>query len=214
MTITTISKVKTPLALVLACLLLAGCASRPPQDQDNICNIFRENPRWYDAARESESRWGAPIPVQIAFVHQESAFQRRARPPRKKILGFIPGGRPSSAFGYAQAQDPAWNDYIRATGHRNARRTNMRDALDFIGWYNSISYSRLGLTPTDARNLYLAYHEGHTGYQRGSWKRKNDLQNVASRISRRASRYTAQLATCESEFRCRRWFQFWPLCRK
>lgn len=201
-------------ALAAVCLLLAGCASRPPSDPDNICNIFRQYPHWYDAARDSESRWGTPIPVQMAFVHQESAYQHRARPKRRKILGFIPGSRPSSARGYAQAQDPAWKDYVRATGNRGARRTRIDDALDFIGWYNSVSQSRLGLAPADARNLYLAYHEGHTGYQRGGWKHNGGLQNVAGRVANRASQYTTQLAACEDEFRCRRWYQFWPFCRK
>lgn len=210
---TTLDAVKFTALALLTTMLLGGCATRPPQDPDNICNIFREHPRWYDAAKASEDRWGTPKPVLMAFVYQESSFQRRARPPRRKYLGFIPGPRPSSAFGYAQAQDPAWEDYLRATRRHGARRTRMTDALDFIGWYNSVSQQRLGLAPTDARNLYLAYHEGHTGYQRGQWRNNRGLQNTADRVAGRSSRYSAQLPACRDEFRCRRWYQFWPFCR-
>lgn len=201
--------------LLIPCLIvvLAGCAGTPPRDVDNICNIFRENPRWHDHAVASAERWGTPVPIQMAIVHQESAFQRRARPDRRRILGFIPGRRPSSAFGYAQAQDPAWQDYQQATGNRRARRSNMADALDFIGWYNHVSHRRLGLSRNDARNLYLAYHEGHTGYQQGNWQGNSQLQSIAARVDQRAARYQQQYQTCRDEFRCWRWYQVWPFCR-
>ncbi len=199
--------------MLLAAIVMSGCASRPPQQQDNICSIFREQPRWYDHARASERRWGTPIAVQMAFVQQESSFRARARPERNRILGFIPGRRPSSARGYAQAQDPAWQDYQQATGNRRARRSNMADALDFIGWYNDVSHRRLGLAKTDAYHLYLAYHEGHTGFQRGAWRNNQQLRAIASRVDQLAMNYSRQLPACESRLRCRRWYQIRPFCR-
>lgn len=81
-------------------LLLSGCATfapNPPQDQSNICEIFREQPSWYDYARESQKKWGTPIATQMAFIQQESSFRSHIRPDRKYYLGFIPGPRPSSA---------------------------------------------------------------------------------------------------------------------
>ncbi len=199
--------------IALAGALLAGCASRPPERQENLCEIFRQHPRWYDHAHDSQEKWGTPIPILMAFMQQESSFQRRARPPRERFLGVIPRRRTSSAFGYAQAQDPAWEDYVRATGNRSARRTNISDALDFIGWYNSVSHRRLGLAHTDARNLYLAYHQGHTGFQRGGWRNNPQLIAIADRVNARSQAYATQLASCEAEFRCRRWYQFRPFCR-
>ncbi len=208
-------RVKPFLAVALMALVLVvtGCATSPPPRQDNICQILDHNPRWYDYAHASEKRWGTPIPVQMAFVQQESSFRARARPERNRILGIIPGRRPSSARGYAQAQDPAWQDYQQATGNRRARRSNMKDALDFIGWYNDVSHRRLGLAKNDAYHLYLAYHDGHTGYQRGGWRNNGQLKSIASRVDQRAQSYTRQLPTCESDFRCRRFWQFWPFCR-
>ncbi|MCC5864406.1 MAG: lysozyme-like domain containing protein [Wenzhouxiangella sp.] len=201
------------LIALLSILICAGCATRPPQDQDNLCNIFAENPRWYDHARASERRWGTPIAIQMAFVQQESSFRARVRPERRRHLGVIPGRRPSSARGYAQAQDPAWSDYQQATGNRRARRSNMADALDFIGWYNDVSHRRLGLAKNDAYHLYLAYHEGHTGFQRGAWRNNRQLQSIASRVDARALAYQRQLNGCEQRFRCRRWYQVRPFCQ-
>lgn len=201
------------LVMAAMALLLAGCASSPPPRQDNVCHILEHNPRWYDHARASEKRWGTPIPVQMAFVQQESSFRARARPERNRFLGIFPGRRPSSARGYAQAQDPAWQDYQQATGNRRSRRSNMGDALDFIGWYNDVSHRRLGLAKNDAYHLYLAYHDGHTGYQRGGWRNNGQLRQIASRVDQRAQNYERQLARCESQFRCRRFWQIRPFCR-
>ncbi len=201
------------LSVVLLSILLTGCASSPPRNQDNVCKVFEENPRWYDQALASQKRWGTPIAVQKAFIQQESSFRARARPARGRFLGVFPGRRPSSARGYAQAQDPAWQDYQKATGNRRARRSNMADALDFIGWYNDVSHRRLGLAKNDAYNLYLAYHDGHTGYQRGGWRNNGQLQAIASRVDQRALNYQRQLNACESQLRCRRWYQVRPFCR-
>ena len=52
----------------------------------------------------------------------------------------------------------------------------MGDALDFIGWYNHTSNKRLGISKSDAYNLYLAYYSGHGGYARGTWKRSSTIK--------------------------------------
>lgn len=201
------------LSLVALALVLTACAATPPKQQDNLCQIFRQYPNWYDHTLDSQKRWGTPIWVQMAFVQQESSFRAGIRPERTRLLGFIPWRRPSSAKGYAQAQDPAWQDYMDATNQMFARRSSFSDAVDFIGWYNDVSNRRLNLRKDDAYNLYLAYHEGHGGYQRGSWQRKNTLQAIARKVERRAAQYQGQLQTCQQEFHCRRWYQIWPFCR-
>jgi hypothetical protein len=192
---------------------LAACASTPPKQQDNLCQIFRQYPEWYDHTLAVQKRWGTPIHVQMAIVQQESSFRAGAKPERTKLLGLIPWRRPSSAKGYAQAQDPAWQDYLDATGRMFARRGDFADAVDFIGWYNNVSNKRLNLAKNDAYNLYLAYHEGHGGYSRGSWKGKSALQSIARKVERQAAQYQNQLNNCQEEFHCRRWYQVWPFCR-
>lgn len=54
----------------VAVSLLAGCATPPPNKQDNLCSIFRENPSWYDDAVDMQEEWGTPINVAMAFVKQ------------------------------------------------------------------------------------------------------------------------------------------------
>lgn len=199
--------------VLISAALAAGCAAAPPRETDNICAIFDEYPSWYDDARASEKRWQTPIPIQIAFLKQESGFRHNVKPPRDWLLGFIPLPRRSSAYGYAQAQNPAWSDYRDATGRRFADRDDIEDALDFVGWYNDVSHRRLGIAKSDAERLYLAYHEGHGGYARGTYRNKPGLRDIARRVDRTARVYTEQLKTCEDRFRCRRFWQVWPFCR-
>jgi hypothetical protein len=187
-------------------LFLGGCTTAPPANPDNLCSIFREKERWYRDAAKARKTWDSPIPVMMAIMHQESRFVARAKPPRKRILWVIPGPRPSDAYGYSQALGSTWRAYQRSAGRYGADRNDFGDAIDFIGWYNHQSTQRNGIAPGDARKLYLAYHEGHGGYSRGSWRSKGWLQEVAARVEGRARRYRGQLASCEDELKRGRGF--------
>jgi hypothetical protein len=144
----------------------------------------------------AEQRWGVPVPVQMATFYQESKFVGDARPPHRYALGIIPMGRLSSAYGYSQALDGTWAEYRQETGNRFARRTDIDDAADFMGWYMTLSRERNGIPLHDARNQYLAYHEGHAGYRRGSYNSKRWLLRVADNVADRAATYEAQLLSC------------------
>lgn len=198
--------------MLLAAALLAGCAGAPPAKQGDICEVFRQEPDWYDAARRSAREWGTPIPVLMSFIRHESSYRARARPPLKKFF-FIPYKRPSSAKGYAQAQNPVWGEYQRERGRVLRTRYDIDDALDFVGWYNYKTWRELRIDRANAHHLYLAYHEGRGGYRRGTWKSKPAVQQAAARVAATARRYESQLARCESEFRCDDWFRVWPFCR-
>ena len=105
-------------------------------------------------------------------------------------------GRQSSAFGYSQALDATWEEYKVETRNRRARRDDIRDATDFMGWYMNKTRERNGIPLTDARNQYLAYHEGHTGYSRASYNAKPWLVRVAREVGERSQVYRAQLVAC------------------
>jgi hypothetical protein len=197
------------LSLALLLLLLAGCTTSPPSNPDNICDIFREKDDWYGDAVDARDNWGSPIPVMMAIMHQESRYVAKAKPPRKKIFGFIPGPRPSDAYGYSQAKKSTWKDYKRSAGNYGADRDDFADAVDFIGWYNHQSKRRSGIAKTDSYRLYLAYHEGHGGYNRSSYQSKQWLKDVARKVERRAGSYQSQLSVCESDLKKKGWFFGW-----
>ncbi len=182
-------------ATLAACGRGGGTFSAP-RNLDNACLLERERPRYFAAMRATERRWGVPLPVQMAIIHAESRFIGDARTPVRYTLGVIPMGRQSSALGYSQALDGTWEEYVQETGNRRASRTNIEDATDFIGWYNTKTRQRNGIALTDARNLYLAYHEGHAGFRRGSYNAKPWLLGVADRVASRAAMYDRQLREC------------------
>ncbi len=185
--------------LTALALFLSGCAAGPPANIDDVCSIFEERPRWYREAKDSYERWRVPIPTLMAIIHQESSFRATARPPRKKILGFIPGPRPSTAYGYPQALDSTWDIYRQETGNRSATRTRFGDAVDFVGWYCDRSNQRCGISKRDPYKLYLAYHEGQGGYNRGTYRGKTWLLDTAARVRDRSAVFGRQLARCREK---------------
>lgn len=188
------------LALVAAAVLaLAACVRTPPRNVNDACAIFFEYDDWYDAVNDASRRWNVPPEVMLAIIHQESRFQGDVKPPRTRILWIIPWTRPSSAYGYAQATDGTWRRYRAATGNGGADRHDFDDAVDFVGWYVNENARRNAVPRNDAYRNYLAYHEGHGGYARGTYRSKPWLQRVARKVERRALGYRAQLEGCREE---------------
>lgn len=202
----------TRLLLVVALLLLAGCATRPPSNPENLCAIFEEKDGWFEDwfedAEAAEDHWDIPIPVMMATMYQESKFQAKAKPKRKRILWIIPWKRPSSAFGYAQVLDETWDVYRKDTGNGGADRDEFDDAVDFVGWYHDRSAKKLGIGRNDAYRLYLAYHEGHGGYARGTFQKKKWLLDVAKKVEGRSKTYGTQLAKCRDDLEGPWWWPF------
>jgi hypothetical protein len=185
-------------AMILT-LLVASCGggnTSAPRGLDNACSIVAQHPEFLRAFRATERKYGVPIPTIMAMIYQESKFISDARPPFRYTLGVIPAGRQSSALGYSQALDGTWDEYRDATGQRGARRTRIGDATDFMGWYMSKSRDELGLAMGDTRRQYLAYHDGRTGYRRGTYRNKPWLMRIAGELETRAAIYERQLRGC------------------
>lgn len=187
------------LRTIIIVLLLASCSGgnyRAPRNLDDACSIVTERPEYLRAMKATERRWDVPVPVQMAIIYQESKFIGNNRTPVQYALGVIPMGRQSSAYGYAQALDGTWAEYQRVEGGRGADRDDIRDATDFIGWYMAQTEAETGIARDDARNQYLAYHEGRTGYLRGSHNSKSWLLRIAGEVDSRAEMYDRQLQRC------------------
>lgn len=184
--------------ITILALSISGCISSSNRhiNYENVCDIFSKKPKWYKAAKRSTAQWGGNIQLPMAIMYQESTFNAKARPKRKKILGLIPGSRPSNAYGYAQALKSTWAEYKKNTRNFSAKRNRFDDSFDFIQWYITQSQVRNNISKWNYRDQYLNYHEGQGGFSRGSHLRKKWLLNTADRVENRAKRYGQQLLTC------------------
>lgn len=182
-------------------LALGSCAggtghNSAPRALDDACSIVSERPEYLRAFRRTERKYGVPIPSMMAIIYQESKFIGNNRTPHRYALGVIPVGRQSSAFGYSQALDGTWEEYQDAVGGSRARRDNIDDASDFMGWYMAQTVEETGVPIYDTRNQYLAYHDGRTGFKRGTWRSKSWLVRIAGEVEARAVLYDMQLRSC------------------
>lgn len=195
------------LLILVTVLVLSACGHRLPEQTYDACLILEDNGSWWRAIKRTEERWGVSHGTQLAILKRESSFNRNARPARRRLLGVIPGPRPSSAYGYAQAVDSTWDWYRRDTGRRGADRDDFSDAVDFIGWYASKSRELSGVSPDNPRALYLTYHQGHGGYNRRTYVGNRWLLSRADEVARDAARYDAQISQCRSRLD-RGWLPF------
>ena len=184
------------LAVVLMLAACGGGGGKAPRNLDNACALAREKPAYFNAMKRTERKWGIPVHVQMATIHQESRFIGTAKTPHRFALGVIPLGRQSSAYGYSQALDATWDEYRKETRRYGAKRNRFADAADFMGWYMAGSSESLGISKADARSQYLAYHEGRTGFAKGSYASKGWLMAVADKVAARAETYRQQLRSC------------------
>ena len=179
--------------LCLAAFAVTGCAtsgSKPPSNTANACTILDEKRGWENHVFDAARKWDVSPGMILAFMRQESGFRRDARPVDRS------GTRLSSAYGYSKALDGTWADYERSQG--GGKRKSFEDSADFIGWYLDHVSKQAEIAKSDARNLYLAYHEGPAGYRRGTYSGKTWLTQVASRVASQASIYDGQLRGCEA----------------
>lgn len=190
-------------ALLAAIFFLSSCAGgdAPPSSVADACRMQMERPHWFEAMNETQERWGVPVAVQLATISRESSFKYDAQPTKRVGSGLFSRDVPrSSAYGYSQALDGTWEWYMRETGRRGADREDFADSSDFIGWYMNLNSRMNGVALNDAYNQYLAYHEGGTGYAKGTYRKKAWLPGVARDVQSWANRYDQQLRACSIRY--------------
>ena len=184
--------------IVLLLIGASSCSLIPKNkfSQDHACSILENKRSWKRSVLKSSQKWGITPGMQLSFILTESNFRARAKTQKTYFLGFFPTGRLSSAFGYAQAIDATWKEYQKSSGNRFSSRTSFSDSVDFIGWYANQTTRKLKIKKTDVFNQYLAYHQGHRGYLRGSYKNKPNLIRVAEKTQFNADKYDKQIKNC------------------
>ena len=150
----------------------------------NACEMLTQNRDWMVATHNAYLKWGIPVSVQLSVIKHESSFNRDA------------SATTSSAYGYAQALTNTWREYKKDTGNMTASRGSFFDSTDFIGWYWSKVANSVKLSPYDAGDFYLAYHEGIGGFQKRSFLKKKWLMRKAKNVQSIANRYRFQINKC------------------
>ncbi len=189
---------KKLIVTTLLAFQLSGCAvfmeSNSTSNPNNACLILKENNDWLESSYESHKKWGIPISILLSFIKTESSFIYNARPIKEE--GFFFDSYYSSAFGFSQALDGTWTEYQFLNEKPNAKRTSFADSVDFVGWYlNRVSASS-SIGKHDIYNLYLAYHEGVTGWKRKSYLKKKWLVKKAKKIEASTIEFSKQIKNC------------------
>lgn len=184
------------LFLVCVSLVFLSCATTPPRYKENACKLFDEKDEWQASLRKAATKWNIPKHTILSIVYHESKFVADAKPPRKTFLGISLWNRISSALGYSQALTGTWDEYQKETGNTLGVRTDFEDSVDFIGWYLNRSVKRLGISRRNAYHLYLAYHQGDTGFRNKSYLRKPAIKRYARKVQETALAYKNQIRTC------------------
>jgi hypothetical protein len=176
-------------------IFLASCSS-VPKYPSNACKVFGEKYFWYKHIKESSEKYGAPIHIILAFINQESAFNRWAKPKRRKLFKIIPYKRPSSSFGYSQAIKKTWELYKTETDNPLALRTRFKDSALFIGWYINKTNKINKIPVSDAYRQYLNYYLGWGNYSKQVYKVDKNSIIYAKSVEKKSKIYKNQLKEC------------------
>ena len=176
---------------------LASCSSIPKYPQ-NACKIFGERYLWYKHIKKSSENYGVPIHIILAFVNQESGFNRWAKPKRTKLFKVIPYKRPSSSLGYSQAVKKTWELYKTETENPLALRTRFKDSVMFIGWYINKTKKINRIPLNDSYRQYLNYYLGWGNYSKAVYKTDKKAIIYAKSVEKKSNLYNRQLQECKT----------------
>jgi len=79
--------------LILSSILLifiVACSSIDNINTADSCIIFEEKRSWYKSTKNSYTKWGTPISLQLAIINQESSFKQFAKPIEGKTCPPVP----------------------------------------------------------------------------------------------------------------------------
>lgn len=150
----------------------------------NICEVLKVHPSWYQDAKVVQQKWGVPVSVQLAIIQEESHFKPDAK------------NKDSSAYGFAQAVNQIWVTYKENCDNKKQKRNNFKDATNFIGWYANRMQKQVNVSPQNAYQLYLSYHDGASGYLTALHKKQAFSKQLADHVQDVANQYKVELLSC------------------
>lgn len=180
-------------------LSLSEVSADPVMPQDTptdtmACEIFRKRQDWYNAARQTEARWGLPISHQLAFLTEDWELKEGKIPSKWKPDWTRPArSDPGIAPGFF---DATWDQYRTQTGNRSASKNRIDDALDFMGWYFATLGPPEGISPYDPTAQYILWRHGPDIYRAGEWRQNLWLSSQANKFGSRARLFMRDLEDC------------------
>ena len=182
--------------------LLAGCsfsgnyANAPRSLRQCVFNSGSASQFSSSFQRPPNANMGSLFLYKWQLFGRKVNSKQRLKPHEDICFGYSLLAAKVQPMAIAQVLDGTWEEYKSTAGRWGARRSNIRDATDFMGWYMAQSRRNLGISMWDTRNQYLAYHEGRNGYRKGSYKSKRWLISIANNLQKRTEMYKSQLISC------------------
>lgn len=190
-------------------IALSACSPEKVTRTDDVCDIYNKNYDWYRSAIRAQNKYNINASTIMSVMAQESNFKHNARPQKRYAFYVLPWGYETTAQGYAQVINGAWDDYKKANSKWFPSRNNFNDASDFIGWYLKKASRELNINKNDNYHLYLAYHQGIKGYRRHEEKHNKQLDLIAKRVNQQALRYDKEFKHCQTNLWLKHWLYVW-----
>ena len=130
-----------------------------PRQPDNLCQLFRGEEDWYEAAVATREKWGVPIQILMAIMRQESSLKRMHSHRWSTFVDISHWAR-QRCLRLCSGKEGCLGEYVEETGNWFADRDDFSDAIDFIGWYMDKTSQVNKVSKWDAYHQYLNYHEG------------------------------------------------------
>ena len=73
--------------VIIIFVFLLGCSAKVPMNQDDICVIIDENPRWSNSLLNAKKKWNADPSTVMAIIRQESPSTLKPHLIERNYLG-------------------------------------------------------------------------------------------------------------------------------
>lgn len=166
------------------------------QEETLACEIVRKRGDWYEAARQSESRWGVPAAHLLALLTDDQKLSSGQLPARWRPLWSTGISHPGLPDGFFES---TWAQYQHQIGQPKASSSSVPTILDFMGWYISSLAQHHNLATDDAAGQFVLWRFGRDMYASGKWGHAPWVKMQADQFAARTLAYKADLNRCTGD---------------